>query len=185
MDSHNFSTNPTTNDNSLAGKPPIATFIAVLLSFAGLQGWLKLLLIGAIFETSRRVAFRALGSSVDSFCITVDFEEGNRSLGECLPAVMLSSPGTDHIVFADWMLLWLSQRPGLEKAGRFAIRDSPPGLKSSLDDFDPKNGRKAHFLLADRHVYTFWHNRRYVKAVRVRSDPSVTRSGISVSLHVR
>ena len=65
------------------------------------------------------------------------------------------------------MLLWLSKHPTLEKAKRFAICDSAPGLKSSADDFDnPEKGRKAHFLLAYDHVYTFWHKRRYIKATR-------------------
>jgi len=97
MDSHNPPANPTTNDNSLAGDPSIATLATVLFSFAGFQGWLKLLLIGAIFETCRRV--HAWGSIVGSFWITIDFAEGNRSLGECLPVMVPSSPDTDHTLF--------------------------------------------------------------------------------------
>ena len=80
------------------------------------------------------------------------------------------------------MLLWLSQHPKLEKAGRFAISDSAPGLKSASDDFDPNNSRKAHFLLAYGHVYTFWHKRRYIKVVRLKTEISFRESEF---LHVR
>jgi len=87
------------------------------------------------------------------------------------------------MIFVDWMLLWLSQHPKLEKAGRFAISDSAPGLKKSAGgDFDPKNGRKAHFLLAYHHVYTFWHKQRYIKVVRLKTEVSFRESE---SLHVR
>ena len=77
MDSSNLPANLTTNDNSLVGKPFITTLATALLSFAGFQGWLKLLLIGVLFETCRRVC--AWGSIVDSFWITVDIEEIGRA----------------------------------------------------------------------------------------------------------
>ena len=80
------------------------------------------------------------------------------------------------------MLLWLSQHPKLENAGRFAISDSAPGMKSAGDDIDPKDGRKAHFLLAYNHAYTFWHKRRYIKAVRWKTEVSFRETE---SLHVR
>jgi len=90
MDSRNLLASLTSDDDSLAGKPITTTLAAVLLSFAGFQGWLFLFLIGAIFKACQRV--RAFGSIVDSFWITVDFQEGNRSLGKCLPAVVQTSP---------------------------------------------------------------------------------------------
>ena len=89
MDSYNLPANLTTNDNPLAGKPFIATLATVLLSFAGSHGWLIPFLIGAISETCRRV--HAWGSIVDSFWITVDIEEGNRSYCEYLIATSTST----------------------------------------------------------------------------------------------
>jgi len=104
MSSCNLPPNVTTNDNSLAGNLFLATVAAVLLSFAGFQGWLKLFLIGAIFETCRRVD--AWGSIIGSFWITVEIrEEDDRSHGEYFPvtptstAAMPSSPGADHTLF--------------------------------------------------------------------------------------
>ena len=86
MDSHDLPANLTNNDYSLAGKPSIASLATVLLSFTRFQDWLKLFLIGAIFELCRRVSFQAWDSIVDSFWITLDFEESDRSYGEYLPA---------------------------------------------------------------------------------------------------
>ena len=88
MDSYNLPANLTTNDNPLAGKPLIATLATALLSFTGFQGWLKLFLIGAIFETCRRI--HAWGSIVDSFWITVDIEEYNWGYCEYFPATSAS-----------------------------------------------------------------------------------------------
>ena len=84
MDLNNLSANLTNITNSLAERPSIATLATVLLSFTGFQDWLKLFLIGGIFETSRRVAFHAWYSIVDSLWITVDFEDGDDSYGGCL-----------------------------------------------------------------------------------------------------
>ena len=84
MDLNDLSANLTNITNTLAEKPSIATLATVLLSFTGFQDWLKLLLIGGIFETCRRVFFQAWNSVVDSFWITVDFEQGDDSYGEPL-----------------------------------------------------------------------------------------------------
>jgi len=68
--------------NALTEGPPSTTLAAVLPPFAGFQRWLKLFLVGGIFETCRRVTFHAWDNILDSFWITVDLEEGNRSHGE-------------------------------------------------------------------------------------------------------
>jgi chaperone BCS1 len=84
MDLNNLSANLTNITNSLVEKPSIATLATVLLSFTGFQDWLKLFLIGGVLETCRRIVFQAWDSIVDSFWITVDFEEGDDSYGEPL-----------------------------------------------------------------------------------------------------
>lgn len=82
MDFSNLSANLTSITNTLAEKPSISTLATVLLSFTGIQDWLKLFLIGGAFETCRRAAFQAWYHVVDSFWITLDFEEGDDSYGE-------------------------------------------------------------------------------------------------------
>ena len=84
MDLNNLSANLTNITTTLTEKPSIATLATVLLSSAGFQDWLKLFLIGGVFETCRRTVFQAWDSIVDSFWITVDFEEGDDSYGENL-----------------------------------------------------------------------------------------------------
>jgi hypothetical protein len=84
MDFKNLSANLTNITNTLAEKPSITTLATILLSFTGLQDWLKLFLIGGVFETCRRVIFQAWHNTVDSLWITVDFEEGDESYGENL-----------------------------------------------------------------------------------------------------
>lgn len=81
MDLNNLSANLTNIANTLAEKPSIATLATVLFSSTGFQDWVKLFLIGGIFETCRRTASRAWHNIVDSIWITVDFEEGDDSYG--------------------------------------------------------------------------------------------------------
>lgn len=83
MDLNNLSANLTNITNTLAEKPSIATLATALLSLTGFQDWLKLFLIGGIFETCRRTAFQVWDYVVDSLWITVDFEEGDDSYGRC------------------------------------------------------------------------------------------------------
>ena len=82
MDFDGFSANLTKITDSLAERPSIVTLATILLSFTGLQDWLKLFLIGGVFETCRRLAFQAWHDVVDWCWITVDFEEGDDSYGE-------------------------------------------------------------------------------------------------------
>ena len=82
MDFNDLPANLTSIADTLAQKPSIATLATILLSFTGFQDWLKLFLIGGIFETCRRFAFQAWHAVVDSFWITVDFEDGDDSYGE-------------------------------------------------------------------------------------------------------
>ena len=84
MDLNNLSANLTNITTTLAEKPSLTTLATVLLSFTGLQDWLKLFLIGGIFETCRRVVSQAWNNIVDLFWVTVDFEEGDDSYGENL-----------------------------------------------------------------------------------------------------
>lgn len=98
MDLKFFSANLTNATNTLAEKPSIATLATVLFSFAGFQDWLKLFLIGGIFETCRRTVLYAWHNIVDSFWMAIDFEEGDDSYRECLRLSV--SPAGSSIVTA-------------------------------------------------------------------------------------
>lgn len=81
MNLNNLPANLTHITNTLAEKPSIATLATVLLSFTGIQDWLKLFLIGGFLETCRRAVLQAWQKILDSIWITVDFEDGDDSYG--------------------------------------------------------------------------------------------------------
>ena len=94
MDFNGLQANLTSIADSLTDKPSIATLATILLSFTGFQDWLKLFLIGGIFETCRRLAFQSWHSVIDRFWITVDFEDGDDSYGEYLRISSAPAPIT-------------------------------------------------------------------------------------------
>ena len=69
---------------SLPQRPTIVTLATSLLSLTEFKDWLKLFLSGTIFETCRRVAFRAWHNIVHSVWATVEFEERSESYSEQL-----------------------------------------------------------------------------------------------------
>lgn len=190
MDWNNLSANLTNITTTLAEKPSVATLATVLLTFTGFQDWLKLFLIGGVFETCRRVFFQVWYSVVDSLWITVDFEEGDDSYGEDLTLlagrliIAVMSMLTMYCSPTDWMMVWLSQHPAWVKARKLAISTSSFGLENPLDDFgNSRNGRKVRFVVAYDYMSAFWYKWRYVKAMRSKAD------GLSFhaarSLHLR
>ncbi|KAF9649610.1 P-loop containing nucleoside triphosphate hydrolase protein [Thelephora ganbajun] len=151
MDLTNLSANLTNITNTLTEKPSIANLATVLLSFTGFQNWVKLFLIGGVFETCRRVVFRAWDTIVDSVWITVDLEDGDDSY--------------------DWMMVWLSQHPSWLKARKLATSTSSFGLEDPPDFFGTaKNDREVRFIVAYDYNSTFWHKRRYVKVMRSKAE---------------
>jgi len=71
--------------NSLTESPSFATLATEL------KRWLKLFLVGGAFETCRRVTFQAWDAIIDSFWITIDFEQSDRSYGKYLQAAPASA----------------------------------------------------------------------------------------------
>jgi len=70
----------------------ITTLTTPLPYFTGFQGWLTLSLIVCVFGICQRVAPQVLDAIVDSFWVTIEFEEDDHSYRECLlvtPAVQL------------------------------------------------------------------------------------------------
>jgi hypothetical protein len=75
------------------------------------------------------------------------------------------------MIFADWMMVWLSQHPAWAKARKLAVDASSFGLEPHVDAFDnPRTGRKVRFVVAYDHMSAFWYKRRYVKAVRSKAE---------------
>lgn len=72
-----------------AAAPAVASFnilqlpslISMLLSFSAVRDWLKLLLLGAIVETCRRVLTKAYYGFVNYFWITATFDGNDECVG--------------------------------------------------------------------------------------------------------
>jgi chaperone BCS1 len=59
----------------------ISSLITFLLSFSVLGDWFKLIALGSVFETCRRLAFHFYCKFYNSFFIKATFEEGDSSYG--------------------------------------------------------------------------------------------------------
>lgn len=80
-------TEPSTAVTSLAAPSDLFSMITMLASFSALRDWLKILLVGGVIETCRRLFFGSWESLIDSFWITVTFDEDDVSYSESfLPA---------------------------------------------------------------------------------------------------
>jgi len=81
-------TNPANPPLSLpTNLPSLITFIA---SFSALQDWLKLIVIGSVFEAIRRNSVSTFRYVVDSFWITAHFREDDSSYGPYFKFLVLS-----------------------------------------------------------------------------------------------
>ena len=195
----NISANHTNipNTSSLPEGPSIATLATVFLSLIRSQDWLKFFLIGGILETCRRVAFQAWNHIVDSFSVTVEFEDRDDSYGEHYVHISLPTragprrgfsiaairvSGTDHsLLFTVWMMFWLSQHPTWVEARKVAVSTSSFGLETPDRDEGVKGDRKVRFVLAYNHMSTFWYRRRYVRTIRSKIEGYHPRQ----TLHIR
>ena len=59
----------------------ISSLITFLLSLSALGDWFKLIALGSVLETSRRLAFHFYYKLYNSFFIKATFEEGDSSYG--------------------------------------------------------------------------------------------------------
>lgn len=74
-------TTPATTPAPLAMPTDLSSLIALLFSFSALREWLKLMVIGGVFESCRRLFSYSWSKVVDSFWITAQFNEDDSSFG--------------------------------------------------------------------------------------------------------
>lgn len=84
------------------------SLLTFLMSFTALHDWLKLIVIGGVIETSRRLCFSTWRAVVDSFWIKAEVNNHDiayrKFLKSSLGLLFLS------VMLADWLLLWLSKQ---------------------------------------------------------------------------
>ncbi|KZP19387.1 P-loop containing nucleoside triphosphate hydrolase protein [Athelia psychrophila] len=156
--------------------PPAATFVAasttqnlelpmslpglfsLILSLPGLRDWLKLLLLGSIFETFRRFSSIIWSSIVNSFFITAQFKDEDCSY--------------------DWMMVWLAKQPGWKIAREVEISTSNFGLNTSAiivpgedcSALTSQSTRKLAYLPSLSATYSIWHKRRWMQISRTQGQ---------------
>ncbi|KAH9852608.1 P-loop containing nucleoside triphosphate hydrolase protein [Lenzites betulinus] len=127
----------------------IPSLISMLLSFSAVRDWLKLLLLGAVVETCRRLMTRSYYGIINYFWITATFD------------------GNDECV--DWLMFWLSKHSIFRTARTLDVSTRTFGRRTTTldsDNEDDTEGRKISFLPSLLTTYTLWYRFRYVTITR-------------------
>ncbi|KAI8985569.1 P-loop containing nucleoside triphosphate hydrolase protein [Trametes punicea] len=128
----------------------IPSLLAMLLSFSAVQDWLKLLLLGAVVETCRRVLTKVYRGIVNYFWLTATFD------------------GSDECV--DWLMFWLSKHAIFRSARTLDVSTRTFGRNGNVagggSAEDDTEGRKISFLPSLSTTYTLWYKYRYVTITR-------------------
>ncbi|KAI0695104.1 BCS1 N terminal-domain-containing protein [Cerioporus squamosus] len=136
------SSQPTTGPNGEALPPLLPQILFMLLSMSAVRDWIKLFLIGALLEGSRRILAKSWEMFTDYVWVTATFESNDDA--------------------ADWLMYWLSQRK---------IFQSARNIEDDLGEKDEKDGMVA-FLPSLKRMYSLWYKGRYMTVSRERSSES-------------
>ncbi|TFK29632.1 P-loop containing nucleoside triphosphate hydrolase protein [Coprinopsis marcescibilis] len=126
-----------------------------LVSFSTAKEWMKLAVLGAIFETIRRIFLYVYKKIYDYFFLTVVLEDGEK-------------------VYA-WMTLWLLQHPAWTQSRDIQIADRPTSLKVEPTPEEEAEGDvtkinlKTQTFMYIPSLYTqctFWYKRHWVRIYR-------------------
>ncbi|KAI0372629.1 P-loop containing nucleoside triphosphate hydrolase protein [Pilatotrama ljubarskyi] len=127
----------------------IPSLITMLLSFSAVRDWLKLLMLGAVVETCRRILTKSYYGLLNYFWITATFD------------------GNDECV--DWLMFWLSKHSIFRTARTLDVTTRSFGRNSTIAETgnsDDNDGRKISFLPSLLTTYTLWYKYRYVTITR-------------------
>ncbi|OBZ73585.1 putative mitochondrial chaperone BCS1-B [Grifola frondosa] len=177
--SANMSSSAATNATATPGPASVtnspsdlSSLVTMLLSFSAIRDWLKLLVLGSVLETCRRIIFGSWDSIVGTFWITAAFD-GN---DECY----------------NWMLFWLSKHPSFSRARSVQVSTRTFGLNAPTlpiaGQEDEKDGsRRMSFLPSMATTYGIWYKRRYVTITRdqVNDGAYYTKETLSISIMSR
>ncbi|KAL1941226.1 hypothetical protein VTO73DRAFT_7438 [Trametes versicolor] len=128
----------------------IPSIISMVLSFSAVRDWIKLLLLGAVVETCRRVLTKSYYGLINYFWITATFD------------------GNDECV--DWLMFWLSKHSIFRTARTLDVSTRSFGRNSgaieSGNESDESDGRKISFLPSLQTSYTLWYHLCLVTFIR-------------------
>ncbi|TCD69128.1 hypothetical protein EIP91_008604 [Steccherinum ochraceum] len=148
----NTTSSPLSHSQAL---PAVAsTILSMLLSYSALRDWAKLLIIGSVIETCRRVVMNGWQTLHESVWISASFEEDDSSY--------------------NWILHWFSSRPQWRNARTVDVSTRPfgliPGIRNITED---DKGEKPWYLPSLSETYTVWYKGHYVRLTRRRQDEGV------------
>ncbi|KAG5638147.1 hypothetical protein H0H81_001666 [Sphagnurus paluster] len=89
----------------------LSSLLAFLFSFSALRDWLKLIAVGGVLESCRRLFYTGYNKLVNSFFISASFAEDDDSY--------------------DWMMVWLSKQTSWVEARELQISTKSFGLNTS------------------------------------------------------
>ncbi|KAI0738475.1 P-loop containing nucleoside triphosphate hydrolase protein [Daedaleopsis nitida] len=159
---------PASVGGAAASNLSLPQLLLLLLGTSAVRDWIKLLLIGAFFETCRRFSGQAWTKVVDFFWVTVSFEIGE----DCTV----------------WLLYWLSQQKVFHSARNVEVT-------SAYYDFDHTKhddlgehqwDESAHVSLYPslERTYSTWYKGRYILVNRERLNEGGYRRPREI-LHLR
>ncbi|KZT07303.1 P-loop containing nucleoside triphosphate hydrolase protein [Laetiporus sulphureus 93-53] len=121
----------------------ILSLISSLLSISALREWLKLGIMGGVFEICRRFYSSFIQTLRDFFWLSVTFDEDD----DCY----------------EWIMFWLSRHPSWSKSRRVEVTSWSFGLLS--DDSDDDEDRMS-FIPSTNATYSMWYHGHYMVVCR-------------------
>ncbi|KAG6918968.1 hypothetical protein DXG01_010207 [Tephrocybe rancida] len=160
QDTPTVATNGTSTTSGSAPLPAdFSSLLTFLFSFSALSDWLKLIVIGGLIESARRLFYTSYNRIYNSFFITVTFADGDDSY--------------------DWMMVWLSKQPSWSHARELQISTRTFGLNSSAvlvpgEEEDAsslvKGSRKLAYIPTVSTLHSFFYKRRWVTVNRTQEN---------------
>ncbi|RPD59014.1 P-loop containing nucleoside triphosphate hydrolase protein [Lentinus tigrinus ALCF2SS1-7] len=129
--------------------------IFMLLSMAAIRDWVKLFLIGAVLEGSRRILAKSWEKLTDYVWVTATFESNDDA--------------------AEWLMYWMSQKKVFQSARNIEVSTHFFGLENlGTDDLgeNDDDDMAVAFMPSLKRTYSTWYKGRYMTVTRERSNES-------------
>ncbi|KAG6833139.1 hypothetical protein H0H87_010853 [Tephrocybe sp. NHM501043] len=216
--SNNLPAPPPPNATSIPGERAtvpndLSSIITLFFSYSALRDWLKLIVIGGIFESFRRLLMNCYHKFIDSFFIRASFENTDPSYGDhYLPPDIFPAARTKAFLGQNgfWSgspnsLLGVRTRPpfsndlfnisigktrDMQITTRVSGGNSPAVVLEGEEDNSVflKSSRKISYLPTASLTYSLWYKRRWMTITRVEQPQSAGIYGIygekENSLHI-
>ncbi|KAF8159432.1 P-loop containing nucleoside triphosphate hydrolase protein [Crassisporium funariophilum] len=157
--SNTTASNGTLSQTSSAFPTDLTSLFTFLVSFSALRDWLKLIVLGGVLETFRRLAFHLYYKLYNSFFITARFDEDDSSY--------------------DWMMVFLSDQPSWRMARDVQVSTRSYGLNSSAvmiegEPEDPmavmSGSRPLAYVPSTASTHSMWYKGHWMRVSRSTKD---------------